>query len=89
MSGLLFLFAVGGFVLIAYWAYRNDVNAPDQADAGLLAMGAWAKKIKPMPHWKKSTAAPQEAPRGPKRRKPLLEEEVPTWRRGFLHRDKS
>ena len=38
MSSLLFLGFVGGFVLIAYWAFKNDGMATDASGTGLLAM---------------------------------------------------
>ena len=42
MSGLLFLFTVAGFVLIAYWAYRNDAMGLQECGSGLLAMSLTA-----------------------------------------------
>jgi hypothetical protein len=54
MSGLLFLIAVVGFVLIAYWAYRNDAVGLGENGSGLLAMRATnAPKTKAGPKWKK------------------------------------
>jgi len=53
MSGLLFLASVVGFVLIAYWAYRNDAMGLNENGSGLLAMRSSAPKPKPGPKWKK------------------------------------
>lgn len=38
MSGLLFLAAVTGFVVVAYWAYLNDEPGPDAGTRGILGM---------------------------------------------------
>ena len=62
MSGLLFLFAVAGFVLIAYWAYRNDAMGLRECGSGLLAMRAPDAKAKPLPKWKMAGPAAIEAP---------------------------
>lgn len=56
MSGLLFLASVVGFVLIAYWAYRNDAMGLNETGSGLLAMrSTTAAKPKSLPKWKKET----------------------------------
>ena len=55
MSSLLFLGFVGGFVLIAYWAFKNDGMATDASGTGLLAMQQPAgAKQKSVPKWKKN-----------------------------------
>ena len=55
MSGLLFLAGVSGFVLIVYWAYKNDSMKPDELGSGLLAMRLPdAAKQKSVPKWKKA-----------------------------------
>jgi hypothetical protein len=82
MSGLLFLFAVAAFVLIAYWAYRNDAMGTGENGSGLLAMRSEAPKPKPMPKWKKA-ADPREAEARPAA--PAAGRE-PAWKRNFLHR---
>ena len=57
MSGLLFLIAVGSFVIIAYWAYRNDGIQAGEGGSGLLAMVPFvAPKQKLVPRWKKIMA---------------------------------
>jgi hypothetical protein len=54
MSGLLFLAAVAGFVLIAYWAYRNDAMGLGEQGSGLLAMrSSTDAEPKAVPKWKK------------------------------------
>lgn len=82
MSGLLFLVAVAAFVLIAYWAYRNDGMGIGEDGSGLLAMRSEAPKAKPMPKWKKA-AEPREAE--PRQAIPAAGRE-PAWKRNFLHR---
>lgn len=82
MSGLLFLFAVAAFVLIAYWAYRNDTMAIGEEGSGLLAMRSEAPKAKPVPKWKKAAEPRESAARQPS---PAAGRE-PAWKRNFLHR---
>jgi hypothetical protein len=53
MSGLLFLVSVIGFILIAYWAFRNDAMGLNENGSGLLAMRSSEPKPKPAPKWKK------------------------------------
>jgi len=82
MSGLLFLMSVAGFVLVAYWAFRNDAMQADACGSGLLAMRlAAAKAPKPVPKWKK-TKTPQ-APRLLGR--PEKVRATPSWRRTLLY----
>ena len=79
MSGLLFLVAVCGFMLIAYWAYRNDGMKPDECGSGLLAMRLpGTANQKSVPKWKKTV----EGHRRPAR--PEKAAKAPGWRRGFL-----
>jgi len=84
MSGLLFLIAVAGFVLIAYWAYRNDVAGLSEHGTGLLAMRATnAPKPKAGPKWKKEPRPAAELSRrlaGPK----AGGEKKPRWNQAFL-----
>ncbi len=81
MSGLVFLFAVAGFVLIAYWAYRNDAIGLEECGSGLLAMSAAAAKAKPLPKWKKTGPAAIEAPRQLKG----SGHAKPGWKKTFLY----
>jgi len=81
MSGLLFLISVAGFVLIAYWAFRNDAMQVDACGSGLLAMTpAAVEKPKPTPKWKK-TRTPQLRLLG--RREKV--KAAPGWRRTLLY----
>jgi hypothetical protein len=87
MSGLLFLIAVGGFVFIAYWAYRNDGIQAGEGGSGLLAMVSFAAaKQKVVPKWKKTTVPgawhQKAAPKKVSTTKPL-------WQQSFLHRGRS
>lgn len=82
MSGLLFLMSVAGFVLIAYWAFRNDAMQADGCGSGFLAMRlAPAKAPKPTPKWKKGKTP--EAPHQSGRREKALP--APSWRRTLLY----
>jgi hypothetical protein len=86
MSGLLFVFAVGGFVLIAYWAYWNDGIQAGEGGSGFLAMVPFAgTKQKVVPKWKKTTAL------GVRRQKAAKKTGTgkPLWQQGFLHRGQS
>jgi len=54
MSGLLFLASVIGFVLIAFWAFKNEAMGLNEQGSGLLAMRASANaEPKAVPKWKK------------------------------------
>jgi hypothetical protein len=84
MSGLLFLFSVAGFVLIAYWAFRNDAMGLNENGSGLLAMRASsASKPKSMPKWKKEPQAVIESSRRLGRMK-AVGEKKPLWNRALL-----
>jgi hypothetical protein len=80
MSSLLFLGFVGAFVLIAYWAFKNDGMASDGSGAGLLAMQQPARaKQKSVPKWKKNKVTgvlPQPVHKDAETAKPL-------WRKAF------
>ena len=75
MSSLLFLGFVGGFVLIAYWAFKNDGMTSDDSGTGLLAMQQPAgAKQKSVPKWKKNKVTgvlPQPAHKDSEAGKPL------------------
>ena len=63
MSGLLFLAGVSGFILIVYWAYKNDSLKPDELGSGLLAMRLPdAAKQKSVPKWKKAGQLHRQSP---------------------------
>ncbi len=82
MSGLLFLGAVGGFVLIAWWAFKNDGMELHESGSGLLAMQLTeASKQKSVPKWKK--AGLMEGPRPAQQRKPAAVQ--PRWQRTLLY----
>jgi hypothetical protein len=84
MSGLLFLITVAGFVLIAYWAYRNDAMGLQECGSGLLAMSVTDAKPKPQPKWKKTGPAAIEAP--PRRdRLKAAGGAKPGWKRTLLY----
>ena len=70
MSGLLFLAGVCGFVLIVFWAYKNDGLKADQLGSGLFAMRiAGGEKQKTVPKWKKS-AMPERSKAAVEPKKP-------------------
>jgi hypothetical protein len=82
MSSLLFLSSVGGFVLIAYWAFRNDAMQAHECGSGLLAMSlTQASAPKSAPKWKKSGML--DAPRRLSGRATALAK--PLWQRSFLY----
>jgi len=83
MSGLLFLISVAGFVLVAYWAFRNDAMQADACGSGLLAMKlAMAKAPKSVPKWKKS-----KTPHAPRQlgHREKVQAAAPGWRRTLLY----
>lgn len=83
MSGLLFLAGVCAFVLIVFWAYKNDGLKADELGSGLLAMRiAGGEKQKTVPKWKKSAM--------PERSKTQAEPKKPgrkaRWQQSFHYR---
>lgn len=84
MSGLLFLASIIGFVLIAYWAYRNDAMGLSENGSGLLAMRtSAAAKPKPLPKWKKEARPAADITRrlgSPK----ASGDKKPLWNQTFL-----
>jgi hypothetical protein len=60
MSSLLFLLTVAAFVVLAYWAYRNDGMGANESGSGVLAMQVDGPKTKPVPKWKKAAEPPAE-----------------------------
>lgn len=84
MSGLLFLIAVVGFVLIAYWAYRNDVAGLGEYGTGLLAMrSTTAVRPKAGPKWKKQAQPSADIARRLAAPKPDGDKK-PRWNQTFL-----
>ena len=84
MSGLLFLASVIGFVLIAYWAYRNDAMGLSENGSGLLAMrSSAAAKPRALPKWKKETHSAADIDRrlGPPK---AAGAKKPLWNQVFL-----
>ena len=82
MSGLLFLGAVGGFVMIAYWAFQNDAMRPDECGSGLLAMQLpSAATAKSVPKWKKISLT--QGPRRASRAETVTGK--PNWKRTLLY----
>jgi hypothetical protein len=87
MAGLLFLFTVFGFVLVAHWALKNDGLKADELGSGLLAMRAPGEgvKQKSVPKWKKA-GVPERTNRVAAREKKSSAN--PRWQRNLL-RDKT
>lgn len=84
MSGLLFLISVVGFVLIAYWAFRNDAMGLNEFGTGLLAMRpSNSAKPKPVPKWKKEAHSATEVARRLDHTK-TVDEKKPRWNQTFL-----
>lgn len=55
MSGLLFLAGVCGFILIAFWAFKNDGLKAEELGSGILAMRpVGGEKQKTVPKWKRT-----------------------------------
>ena len=85
LSGLLFLFGVSGFVLIAYWAYWNDGIQAGDGGSGLLAMASPASaKQKTVPKWKKTMGSGTSRQKAPKKTSAAK----PRWQQTFLYRDR-
>jgi len=84
MSGLLFLISVVGFVLIAYWAFRNDAMGLNEFGSGLLAMRpSDSVKPKSVPKWKKEAHSATEVARRLDHTK-TVDEKKPRWNQTFL-----
>jgi hypothetical protein len=84
MSGLLFLGTVVGFVLIAYWAYRNDTAGLGEHGTGFLAMRPTSgAKPKVGPKWKKEVHLSPEVSRHLASPKPDGDKK-PRWNQTFL-----
>jgi hypothetical protein len=64
MSGILFLIEVSAFVLLAYWAFRNDKIGLTEGGTGLFAMldpSAPAEPKSRTPKWKQGLKTPAAA----------------------------
>ena len=84
MSGLLFLASIIGFVLIAYWAFRNDAMGLNEFGSGLLAMRpSDSAKPKSVPKWKKEAHSATEVARRLDHTK-TVDEKKPRWNQTFL-----
>lgn len=92
MSGILFLLEVAAFVLLAYWAFRNDKIGLTEGGEGLFAMrdlSAPSEPKKRTPKWKqglKTPPASQAQPVAgllPSAQKPQWAQKLPAVRRRF------
>ena len=84
MSGLLFLFGVTGFILIVYWAFKNDGMKPDETGSGLLAMRLLtAAKQKSVPKWKKAAMPDRPRVSAAQEKKPSAKA---SWQRSLQYR---
>jgi hypothetical protein len=92
MSGILFLLEVSAFVLLCYWAFRNDKIGLTEGGTGLFAMrdlNAPAVPKAKTPKWKqglKSPPAAQKEPAAgllPSGQKPRWAQKLPTVQRRF------
>lgn len=92
MSGILFLIEVVAFVLLAYWAFRNDKIGLTESGEGLFAirdLGAPAAPKTRTPKWKKGLKSPPAASVQPvagllpSAQKPQWAQQLPTVRRRF------
>jgi hypothetical protein len=84
MSGLLFLISIIGFVVVAFWAFKNDAMGLNEQGSGLLAMRASTDTApKAGPKWKKEARQPTLNSRrlaGPK----ANGDKKPRWNQAFL-----
>jgi hypothetical protein len=91
MSGILFLLEVSAFVLLAYWAFRNDKIGLTEGGEGLFAIRDLSAPAEPKtraPKWKKglkSPAVPAQPVAGllPSGQKPQWAQKLPAVRRRF------
>ena len=80
MSGILFLLDISAFVLLCYWAFRNDKIGLTEGGTGLFAMRDLSAPAEPKaraPRWKKglktAPASQQQPVAG------LLSSSQPKW----------
>lgn len=92
MSGILFLIEICAFVLLAYWAFRNDKIGLTESGEGLFAIRDSAAPVEPKtrtPKWKqglKSAPTAQAQPVAgllPSGQKPQWAQQLPAVRRRF------
>lgn len=92
MSGILFLIEVVAFVLLAYWAFRNDKIGLTEGGTGLFAMRDLSAPVEPKsrsPKWKKGlksspvSQSPAVAGELPSGQKPQWAQKLPAVRRRF------
>lgn len=92
MSGILFLLEVSAFVLVAYWAFRNDKIGITEGGDGLFAMRDLTAPVEPKtrtPKWKQglksAPAAQKQAAAGllASGQKPQWAQKLPAVRRRF------
>jgi len=80
MSGLLFLAGVCGFILIVFWAYKNDGLKADELGSGFFAMRTLGgEKQKTVPKWKRA-ALPE---RGQVQKEPKKPSRKARWQKSF------
>ena len=85
MSTLIFLAAIGGFVLVAHWAYINDSVRPSDGSKGWLRMKGVGVELpvakKSQARWRKDEVGGERmAPRG-RGRVRRLDQADPRWKR--------
>jgi len=64
MSGILFLIELSAFVLLCYWALRNDKIGLTEGGSGLFAMRDLSAPAEPkakIPNWKQALKSPPAA----------------------------
>ena len=92
MSGILFLLEVSAFVLLAYWAFRNDKIGLTEGGEGLFAIRDISAPAEPKtraPKWKKGLKSPPASPAQavagllPSGEKPHWAQKLPAVRRRF------
>ena len=68
MSGILFLLEISAFVLLCYWAFRNDKIGLTEGGTGLFAMRDLAAPAAPksrIPKWKRGLKSPPASEQQP------------------------
>lgn len=91
MSGILFLLEVSAFVLLCYWAFRNDKIGLTEGGSGLFAMRDLSAQAEPKartPRWAKglkTTPAAQKQPAAGllSSGQPKWAQKLPTTKRPF------
>lgn len=68
MSGILFLLEVSAFVLLCYWAFRNDKIGLTEGGSGLFGMRDLSTPTEPqarVPNWKQGLKTPRASRKQP------------------------